>query len=195
MYLEIPIKLESYVNEIKKQVKNIENVEKLTLLQIGKSNYNDKYKQMYIIYNPFPVVMDINSNFFINKKIYKMYPSEFKLYPETAYVFVAFLEQETNLEINENNLINLFKKQINSRIMRLEKINYTGKYKESLIYNLDEIKIDVENTININTNNFKNEENKEETYINFKQEMINDLDFVLENLDFNDNEVILTIET
>ena len=194
MYLEIPIKLESYVNEIKKQVKNIEKESKLTLLQIGKSNYNDKYKLMYILYNPFPVVLDINPNFFSNQKVYKMYPSEFKLYPETAYAFVVFLEQEMILEINEKNLTNIYKQQINSRIMRLEKINYEGKYKESLIYNLDEIKVDVEKTINLNSNEKINNIIQEDNFIEFKQTMINDLDFVLDDLNFEENEVIFTIE-
>ena len=123
-----------------------------------------------------------------------MYPSEFKLYPETAYAFVVFLEQEMILEINEKNLTNIYKQQINSRIMRLEKINYEGKYKESLIYNLDEIKVDVEKTINLNSNEKINNIIQEDNFIEFKQTMINDLDFVLDDLNFEENEVIFTIE-
>ncbi|MBL0701487.1 MAG: hypothetical protein JJV90_00040, partial [Spiroplasma sp.] len=53
MFLEIPIKLEGYVEDIKRHSRLVEGTKIITLIKIGETKLADKTKLMLLIYNPF----------------------------------------------------------------------------------------------------------------------------------------------
>lgn len=152
MFLEVPIKLEGYINAIKEQTKFIQQESnRITLLQVGKSQQEEHTKLMYILYNPYPVTLTIDLNFFDDvNNLYKMYPTQFQVAPETSFAFVVFVNKYRPLAINERRLISILKRNIDGRIMRMNNTSYQGKYQNSLIYNIDEPRLEIDKTMLLN---------------------------------------------
>ena len=125
MFLEVPIKLEGYISAIKDQTKFInQDSNKITLLQVGKADKEEHTKLMYLLYNPYPVTLTIDLNFFDDvNNLYKMYPTQFQVAPETSYAFVVFVNKYRPLSINENRLISILKRNIDSRTILVIKVN------------------------------------------------------------------------
>ena len=151
MYLEIPKKLEGYTNDLKKQTKFInQKKQKIILIQIAKSESNDQIKSLYMIYNPFPMDLSINQNSFINSEnLYKMYPSQFVVSPNTAHAFVAFIAHDEILQMDEKIFLIILKSSLNSRINRMRKLDMREKYQESLIFQINPKSIELSNTMKL----------------------------------------------
>ncbi len=151
MYLEIPLKLEHFVEAIKKQSKYIDpDSDKITLLQVGKASGEEHIKLMYLIFNPHITPINVSLNLFNDVKyLYKMYPSEFVVLPNTIAAFVVYSSKDMQLSINEDFLQLYFKRNIDNRLMRMKNISFTGKYKNSLIYNINDAQVSVDKTIMI----------------------------------------------
>lgn len=162
MFLEVPIKLEGYISAIKDQTKFInQDSNKITLLQVGRADKEEHTKLMYLLYNPYPVTLTIDLNFFDDvNNLYKMYPTQFQVAPETSYAFVVFVNKYRPLSINENRLISILKRNIDSRIMRMNNTSYQGKYKNSLIYNIERPHLEIDKTMLLNKKHSNNPENE-----------------------------------
>ena len=146
MFLEIPIKLEGYVNEIKRQTKLLDGSKNITMLQLGKVDLKDKKKIMYVIYNPFNAIIHVNCNFFTKEsKVCKLYPGEFDLLPDRAYAFVAYVTGDEAVEIDENKILLDLKERINYRIGNWKEHSKDFNYEPFNIYKIDANKITLNN--------------------------------------------------
>lgn len=149
MYLNIPVKLESYVSVIKEQTKFISNEHKLTLLKLGTTKGNDSSKLMYLIYNPFPISMMFDCNSFLpSGDIFKTYPANIVVSPQTAYAFVAFVNNTQEINLNEALILSQLRKNISSRILKLG-VTRDNEFEESRMYEVDPQTIEVNKTINL----------------------------------------------
>lgn len=122
MYLQIPVKLERYIEQIKRQTNRFIDEKKLTLLQIGKSKNGDTYKIMMLLYNPYNNPIHITPNLFSsNDAIYKMYPNEFKIGADTVSAFVLFTSKDSKIKINELELLTSIKSDIETILEKYNK--------------------------------------------------------------------------
>lgn len=183
MYLEVPIKLENYVTSIKQQTQYIKNdCHCLTLLQVGKANKDEHVKLMYLLYNPYPATIKVDLNLFNDiNNLYKMYPGEFNISPNTCYAFVVYAHNDCVLSINESNLVNYLKRCIDHRLIKLNNIDFSGKYKNSLIYTIDDPKIDIDQTVLLNHTQSLMEPQVQE-FIPFDVKYLSDMQMELESL-------------
>lgn len=182
MYLEVPIKLENYVQEIKKQTQYIDQeTDRITLLQIGKSAKNDHVKLMYLMYNPFPITLNIDLNFFQDlSNLYKIYPANFSVAPGTCFAFVVYANKDRNLNIDEQRFIKHLQQHINSRIMRMQNADFKGKYKNSLIFSIQEPEIAIDQTIQLNKEDQEIlRKQMTQQFIDFSPEYLNKIDIQL----------------
>lgn len=193
MYLEVPLKLESYIESIKNQTQFIDQkTDRITLLQIGKSKKPEHTKLMYLMYNPFPITLHIDLNFFTDlHNLYKMYPAEFDVAPGTCFAFVMYVNQDCCLNVNEENFTNKLKHQINTRIMRMQNANFKGKYRNSLIFSIQDPEVEIDKTILLNK--AEQEEMKKELsqeFIDFDPQFIDKMNIELVNLKTQDNDLV-----
>ncbi len=160
MFLQIPVKLERYINEIKKNAVRFKGASQISLLPIGKTKNGETYKLMFMIYNPYQEAIRITPNFFLSaNKIYKMYPSEFELGADTVSAFVLFLTEDVKVHINELELISNIKGEINSLLENSKYMESETKQVEiHQVLKIDPLEVDVDHTISldaINLNNFE----------------------------------------
>ncbi len=121
MYLQVPVKLERYIDEIKRQTNRFVDEKKLTLLQIGKSKSGETYKVMMLMYNPYSNPIHITPNIFASDdSIYKMYPNEFKIGADTISAFVLFTSKDAHISINEQELLSSIKSDIENILQKFE---------------------------------------------------------------------------
>ncbi|MGL5021633.1 MAG: hypothetical protein ACRC5R_06390 [Mycoplasmatales bacterium] len=152
MFLEIPIKLESYVTEIKRQTKYIQNTNKITLLQMGSTKIEDKTKYLILLYNPFPVSIKINCDFFTKEsRVCKMYPGEFILHPDSAYALVVYVSGDQKVGIDENKFVANLKNNISKRISRLNNNVEEVGFEPHNIYKIQANDFELEKTVNLDT--------------------------------------------
>jgi hypothetical protein len=177
MLLEIPIKLESYVNEIKRQTKFINDDSKISLIQMGKTNVDDKTKYLLLMYNPFPSSIKIDCDFFTaESKVCKMYPGEFYLHGQSAYAFVVYVSGENTVEIDEDKILGNLRSSISSRLSKLIENDEEQGYEPHNIYKIEANQIDIENTINLES---YLEDIKNPIFVKYSQKHINVVDVYL----------------
>ncbi len=154
MYLQIPVKLERYIDEIKSQTKRLTDKKKLTLLQIGKSKTNETYKLMMLIYNPYSNPIHITPNLFASENsIYKMYPSEFKIGADTVSAFVLFTTKDVKVNINEEQLLSNIKSEIETSLNRHKLFDTNFEQIEvHQVLKVDPLDFQLDKTINLNEN-------------------------------------------
>ncbi len=151
MFLEIPIKLEGYVEDIKRHSRLVEGTKIITLIKIGETKLADKTKLMLLIYNPFDKKIDINCDFFTkNSCVYKLYPGEFSVLPNHAYAFVAYVSKENIVAIDEVKLIANMKMKISTRISSWYDYTQENNYEPHNIYKIIPNNIEIDKTINLN---------------------------------------------
>ncbi len=151
MYLQVPVKLERYIDEIKSQTKRLTDRKKVTLLQIGKSKTNETYKIMMLVYNPYSNPIHITPNLFTSEhSIYKMYPSEFKIGADTVSAFVLFTTKDVKISINEEQLLNNIKSEIETV---LRQSNYYENTMEQIevhqVLKINPLELQLDQTINL----------------------------------------------
>lgn len=147
MYLQIPVKLENYINEIKRKAAQIDEGNCFSLLRVGSSNSEQSQKLVYIIYNPFVRSFSVDPNFFTkSSKIFKMYPSQFELKSNSAAAFVVFVENTHEIFINEQKIISEMKQKINSNLRDLNE----KSTKVENILNIELNDVDFSNTMYLN---------------------------------------------
>lgn len=192
MFLEIPSKLEQYIDDIKKQMKYINPENKIVLLRVGSSIQNENRKIMYLIYNPFAIDINIDCNFFTNdSEIFKLYPSEFKLRPNTAHAFIAFTsKKEGNVEVDEQQYIMHLRNNIFKKLSKLNNIETYSGYKSTHIFNIESHEYNSDETIYLNEH--QNEMMEKLTTSKFDTKKLNIKIDNLEKIDDNYN-VVLSI--
>lgn len=177
MLLEIPIKLESYVNEIKRQTRFINDDSKISLIQMGKTNVDDKTKYLFLMYNPFPSSIKVDCDFFTaESKVCKMYPGEFFLHGQSAYAFVVYTTGPDPVSIDEEKIVANLRNNIASRLSKLIKTDDEQGYEPHNIYKIEANQIDIENTVNLEA---YLDELKSPTYVKYTQKYINVVDVYL----------------
>ncbi len=165
MFLQVPIKLERYINEIKRNSIRFNGVNQIALLPIGKTKTGETFKQMFMIYNPYQEAIRITPNFFLSSnKIYKMYPSEFELGADTVSAFVLFITEDVKVHINDAELLSNLKGEISTL---LENSKHYGSETEQVeihrVHKFDPVDFAEDKTISleqfavkeIKTENFK----------------------------------------
>ncbi len=166
MYLQVPVKLERYINEIKRSATRFNGMSQIALLSIGKSKNGETYKQMFMIYNPYQEKIKITPNFFTSSnKVYKMYPSEFELGADTISAFVLFMSEDVNITINENELLSNIRGEITEQLNLSKFHNIDSEQVEiHRVHKIEPINVEFDKTMdlkelmttNVSTVNFKN---------------------------------------
>lgn len=188
MYLEVPVKLESYVSAIKQQTQYLNtDCDCITLLQVGKANKDEHTKLMYLIYNPYPINLHVDLNLFNDiNNLYKMYPGEFSVSPNTCYAFVVYVNSDSILSINERSLINHLKRNVDHKLINLLDYDFSGKYKNSLIYSIEDPQHEIDQTVVLpSTNRVMQPEVQE--FINFSSQYLDEMQMELDNLSMQDD--------
>ncbi len=175
MYLQVPIKLERYINEIKSQTKMLMDKKKVTLLQIGKSEKNTTYKLMMLIYNPYNNPIHITANLFTSENsIYKMYPSEFKIGADTVSAFVLFTTKDVKVNINEEQLLSNIKSEIETILNKSELVKEEMEQIEvHQVLKVDPLDFELDKTINLSEDIYLDVETVKFTSIEEKNIIIN----------------------
>ncbi len=192
MYLNIPVKLESYVSVIKNQTRFIANQNKLTLLKLGTTKGADSSKLMYLIYNPYPISMVFDCNSFLPKgEVFKTYPSVIEVSPKTAYAFVLFVSKVDEIALNEELLLNQLRANISARIQKLNVVR-ENEFEESRLFDINPEAIEINKTINLNS--VSKQLDVEETFIKYKAAHESLVHVTLDSVETLDHEVKLNIK-
>lgn len=139
MFLEIPVKLEGYVDEIKSKAVGLDKQRRMKLVQVGKTSTTKSTKLMYLIYNPYPKTLYVDPNLFTpDSGIYKLYPSNFEVPSNTAFAFIAFVENTLEINVDIVKFTNELKNDITI------KLNSLTDYKPSRTRFEDIIKIEAD---------------------------------------------------
>ncbi len=153
MYLQVPVKLERYIDEIKRQTNRFVDEKKLTLLQIGKSKSGDTYKVMMLMYNPYSNPIHITPNLFASgDSIYKMYPNEFKIGADTISAFVLFTSKDANISINEQELLTSIKSDIENMLQKFDNRNGEEQIEVHHIFKVDPTDFETDKTVVLSKN-------------------------------------------
>lgn len=150
MFLNIPVKLEMYIDQIKNQTKHLKNQDRITLLKLGETKNPDAVKLLYVIYNPFPTAVKIDCNSFTKEsRLYKMYPTEFSVSPDTAAAFVCFVTSGSEIIFNEEKFLNQMRNSIKTKLIKLdETINH--EYNQSNLIKIEPTEVSFDETILLN---------------------------------------------
>ncbi len=154
MYLQIPVKLERYIDEIKRQTNRFVDEKKLTLLQIGKSKSGDSYKMMMLMYNPYSNPIHITPNLFTSENsIYKMYPNEFKIGADTISAFVLFTSKDRKISINEQELLTSIKSDIENLLEQFKDYNNDQAIEVHHLFKIDPTDFESDQTVVLSEGN------------------------------------------
>ncbi len=192
MYLNIPVKLESYVSVIKEQTRFLKDDDKITLLKLGTTKSDDTFKLMYLIYNPFPITMHFDCNSFSPVgKIYKIYPSNLAISPKTAYAFVAFVSNCEEITLNEDVIVKGLRQNISGRVQKLNS-NFENEFEESRMFEVDPASVEVDKTVMLNPKNKSNEDDY--IYTKYTPKFEEYVIVSLDSVDTFDNELKLNVK-
>ncbi len=191
MFLEIPIKLEGYVDQIKKQSQKLDGSDKLTLLRLGKTTTNTSDKLMYIMYNPYPTTFYVDANFFTKKsKIFKIYPDCFNIEPRSAIAFVAFVENVDEIAIDEKRIVNTFRESLDMRLLSLLEFSHNYKRKPEDLLKIESSEVTSSETMYINPDELLREIEE----IQYHEKFQSDIEVVLDNINVEDRKVKFNIK-
>ncbi len=190
MYLQVPVKLERYIDDIKRQTNKFVDEKKLTLLQIGKSKSGETYKIMMLMYNPYSNPIHITPNLFASdSSIYKMYPNEFKIGADTISAFVLFTTKDVTISINEQELLSSIKSDIENMLLRLEKNDNDNQIEVHQVFKIDPSHFEADQTMVLEHSNLNIDEIDSVKFTNNDEQYIN-----VEFIQISDNEKNTAIE-